>query len=643
MHAGHRFPDILGPFMRPKILVIDDDQQVLSLSALLLKRQAYEVSLALSTAEAKAWISKEKFQLVLSDFDLKDGTAEDVVLAVKRSQPDTPILIMSGDCKQIPTWLTESKIVAKVISKPFDVSLLLTTIREVLNQSLEHTLSQLHPSPLAGILPLPTAVEAMVHRVVDQESIIAITDKRGDIVYANDRFCEISGYARSELIGRNHRILKSGEHPQEFYKNLWSTILSGKTWQGEICNKAKNGRHYYVDTTISPLRDEGLISHFVAVRTDITARREAQLALAQQKQQEEADKRMAALGRMADGVVHDLSNILTGMMGVASEPEGKDRNNILQNSINRMAQLTRTLRDYSTGRPTLPEPFRINSVLSSACSLVRHRKGTPRGLSLTEQLEGSQGSLVLGNEGQIFEIVLNLLVNALDATQKAEKAHISIRSSVKDSQVYIEIEDNGPGVPAAMVSTLFDPYASSKGPGRGVGLSVAYSIAIAHEGSLRLKHAGGDGRGALFEFNLPVKDSPLLAPVQKEPPSLAAQRGLVLVCEDEIEIRRRIIEDLEQEGLTAINVADAADLLALAAKTKEVLKATILDHCDLESDKGMVACLRKIAPSLPIICISASMPHNGRWSTPWGEIESLPKPFISEDFIRTVNEVIERK
>ena len=588
-------------------------------------------------------LAKKTFQLVLSDFDLKDGTAEDVVIALKRSQAATPMFIMSGNCEQIPPWLLESKTVSRILRKPFDIALLLTSIREVLNESLEKVLVNLHPSHALNSMPLPKAVEEMVHRVVDQESIIAITDKKGVIVYANDRFCEISGYARSELLGQNHRILKSGEHPPAFYKNLWSTILSGKTWQGEICNKSKSGQHYYVDTTISPLRNEGLITHFVALRTDITLRREAQLALVEQSKREEADRRMAALGRMADGVVHDLSNILTGMMGLAADPEVADRNKIMQDSIARMAQLTRTLRDYSTGRPAQPEPFRINALLSCACSLVRHRKGFHPSWKLREEIETTKGTNVLGNEGQIFEVVLNLLVNALEAANNVERAQIMIRSSNKAGRVFVEIEDNGPGVPEALLSSIFDPYISTKGPGRGIGLSVAKNIITAHGGDLLIKQSEGENRGALFEFSLPSQELPVLSLPEQDAPNTATQRGVVLVSEDEIEIRRGIMQDLERAGLTAISVEDSADLLAMASKMKEVLKAAVLDHCEVNSNQGMVACLRRMAPTIPIICISASMPQRGRYPTRWGEIDSLPKPFISEDFMRLVNGVIENK
>ncbi|OYZ57502.1 MAG: hypothetical protein B7X81_09070 [Hydrogenophilales bacterium 17-61-76] len=145
---------------------------------------------------------------------------------------------------------------------------------------------------------------------LDEHNIVSITDTHGNITAVNDKFCEVSQYSREELLGQNHRLLKSGQQPDALFDDLWVTISAGKVWDGEICNQRKDGTFYWVASTILPfIGEDGVPSRYVSVRTDITTIKEAQQVLERSRNELEQLVQIRT-GELAEReeVLHSITN-----------------------------------------------------------------------------------------------------------------------------------------------------------------------------------------------------------------------------------------------------------------------------------------------------------------------------------------------
>ena len=202
---------------------------------------------------------------------------------------------------------------------------------------------------------------------LDQHAIVSTTDLQGTIVYANDKFCEISGYKRDELIGKNHRIVKSAQHDAAFFENLWATVSSGKVWHGEICNRAKTGRLYWVNASIVPLCDDhGKPTMYIAIRTDISERKRMEATI------KAAESRLRHIANTVPGAVfqwHIGQNVdkFTFISERSEEIRGLSPQALLADSrlaerqilADDLARIDPSLRQAAARRETWKEEYRI--------------------------------------------------------------------------------------------------------------------------------------------------------------------------------------------------------------------------------------------------------------------------------------------
>lgn len=351
-------------------------------------------------------------------------------------------------------------------------------------------------------------------RAIDHAAIVATTDVTGRITYVNDKFVEISGYSREELLGQDHRIINSGHHPKEFIRGLWQTIANGHVWHGEIRNRAKDGHYYWVDTTIVPfLDDRGKPYQYIAIRADITARKLAEDRLAQQAA-------LARLGQMAAIVAHEVRNPLAGIKGtmqvlMARRATGDAELPIMHDVIARIDSLAELINDlmvFARPRPPRPAVFALRSLVDDAVAILRR---DPAGTGIDVTIDGNA---TLEADAELLRAaMLNLLLNAAQAM--SGDGTIAIEITTRERQAVIAVRDSGPGIPEDIRDEVFEPFFTTKARGGGLGLPIARRTTELHGGTLDLS-CPPEG-GTVMTLKLPLA-SPRL---HDEPATGSASSG----------------------------------------------------------------------------------------------------------------------
>jgi PAS domain S-box-containing protein len=349
---------------------------------------------------------------------------------------------------------------------------------------------------------------ADIRYALDASAIVAITDRRGDITFANDNFCNISKYSRDELIGQNHRLVNSGYHPKSFFKELWSTIGSGKVWRSEIKNKTKDGKYYWVDTTIVPLLGaNGKPEQYVSIRYEITERKRLEAELVRAAQ-------MSLVGELAAGLAHEIKNPLAGIQGAVDilirrrnpgDPEREALENV-RSEVGRIDATVRALLNHSRPRSLVRAAASLVEAVRRAMLLAADH-AEAAGLPIAFVFEADDEDPVLLIDAALVEdAVINLLLNAINAIDGEGRIHVRVRHDGASGEATVAIEDTGCGIAEEDLGRIFNPFYTTSSDGTGLGLPAVRRIARAHGG--RVDVVSTPGSGSTFTIHLPLRDVP---------------------------------------------------------------------------------------------------------------------------------------
>ncbi|PJB00839.1 MAG: hypothetical protein CO127_06910, partial [Ignavibacteria bacterium CG_4_9_14_3_um_filter_36_18] len=329
----------------------------------------------------------------------------------------------------------------------------------------------------------------ILSRAVEQSpTSVIITNQDGAIQYVNAKFCDITGYTKEEVIGKNPRILKSGQHDKNFYENLWDTILTGKDWHGEILNKKKSGELFWVNTQISPVVNEnGDINNFVAVIENITGKKKIieELIVAKRKAETLDKMKTEFLAQMS----HEIRTPLNAMMNYTSflkddlsADKSKELSEIFESISDSGSRIVRTIDMILNaselqvgGYDYIEKKIDIyGEIIKRVCRDLRHFLESKKlELRITKLTENTS---VLCDEYSIYQTLLNLIDNAIKYT---EEGFVDVRLLRNDEDnLQIEIEDTGIGISEKYIDHLFDAFSqeetgySRKFEGTGLGLSI---------------------------------------------------------------------------------------------------------------------------------------------------------------------------
>ena len=474
---------------------------------------------------------------------------------------------------------------------------------------------------------------------LDQHAIVSITNVNDEIVYANDKFCEISGFARTELMGQRYQLAPSDLQPRAVFTEMAQVLANGKVWHGELRTRARSGGLHYVNATVVPLRDEsGKSTVTIAICTDITEQKQISQELRVAKEEAEAANRSKS--EFLANMSHEIRSPMNGVIGMTElaldtdlTPQQREYLEIVKSSSESLLNVVNDILDFSkieAGKLVFEHiPFNLQKVIDDTLKPLSLR-AQEKGIRLVCDLAADVPQALLGDPGRLRQVLVNLIGNAIKFTDRGDVVlrvrHLdSRRANGTDGGVHFAISDSGIGIPATKLKSIFDAFSQEDGSttrkygGTGLGLTISSRLVEALGGRIWVESEVGQGSTFHFSAQFELDESEtafeegrgVAGPGFGAP--AAAQALDVLLVEDNAVNQKLAMTLLAQWGhhvTLAENGQLALDVLALR-RFDVVLMDMMMPVMDgLEATRAYRALER--GPRIPIIAMTANAMRGDR-------------------------------
>ena len=490
------------------------------------------------------------------------------------------------------------------------------------------------------------------------QDAIFVLDLEGHITYWNNGAERVYGWRAGEVMGRKYLdLLARGVMRPELQKIL-QVIRERGEWTGELEEIGKDGNVIVVHGRANLVRDaQGKPSSILIINTDITQKKRLET-------QTLRSQRMESLGTLAGGIAHDLNNVLTPLLisvdllkHKVTDAEGQKLLDSMESNILRGAKLIKQVLAFGRGIKGARAPIHLGGIVDEIEQIVRET--FPKSVEFGRQLPAHLWP-VTGDATQVYQVLLNLCVNARDAMPNGGKLSIQMDNVVLDdiyaslnleakpgSYVVIKVMDTGTGIPRQIQDRIFEPFFSTKGPnkGTGLGLSTCLGIVKGHGGFINCYSE--TGKGTAFKVYLPANTAAIH---QHEIGKLPADQAktvcghgeMVMVVDDEQIICEVAQQTLECFGYRVVTAANGAEAVALYQQKKDQIAAVVIDmSMPVMDGHAAIVALKAINPEIKIIGASGlDSPGDPKGAEGHECRHFMPKPNSAETLLLTMHKVL---